>query len=98
MCEGVLCGNSFIADATQRWHSNTCLLPTAVDTDRFRPLNGNAEKGSRLIIGWSGLVAGSRSLLDIEPALLAALEKYPNAVLRIVSDARPEFKMVDSSR
>jgi hypothetical protein len=44
------------------------------------------------------LVAGCQSLLDIEPALVAILEKHPNAVLRIVSDACPEFKLIDPSR
>lgn len=94
MCDGVICGNNFIAENVRRWNSETFVLPTAVDTDRFRPA---AEPG-KLIIGWSGLAFNLKFLLGIEPALAAVLDKHKNAVLRVVSSVKPAFRLLDDSR
>ena len=97
ICDGVVCGNDFIAESVRQWTDKLIVLPTAVDTDRFRP--GSGSKGERnQIIGWSGLHAGFKYLLDIEGALVKVLEKRRNAVLRVVSDVKPVFRTLDSSR
>ncbi|MFM5906962.1 MAG: glycosyltransferase family 4 protein [Novosphingobium sp.] len=94
--DGVICGNEFIAQHLGQWNDRLIVLPTAVDTDRFVPALRAAS--ARPIIGWSGLFAGSKFLLAIEPALKAALELRPDAVLRIVSDQRPRLDTVPSDR
>lgn len=98
MCDGVICGNSFIADAVQRWHHDILVLPTAVDTDRCCPIDNSSKSGSKQIIGWSGLGAGFKYLLGIEGALTKVLESNKSAVLRVVSDVRPRFRTLHSSR
>ncbi len=97
-CDGVVCGNSFIAEHVQRWHSDIFVLPTAVDTDRFRPIESPSKRASKQIIGWSGLGAGFKYLLGIERALAAVLDKHKDAVLRVVSDVEPVFRLLDNSR
>jgi hypothetical protein len=37
MCDGVICGNNFIAETVQRWTQDLIVLPTGVNTDRYRP-------------------------------------------------------------
>jgi glycosyltransferase involved in cell wall biosynthesis len=95
MCDGVVCGNQFIADHVSQWNQNWILLPTAVDTERFRP--GDAKPAAKLIIGWSGLHAGSKYLLGIERALFELLKTRKDAVLRVVSDSRPDFRFLQDS-
>src|SRR6266568_4872277 len=44
MCDGVICGNSFLEEKVRQWQSETIVLPTAVDSDRkpqFRILEGS---------------------------------------------------------
>lgn len=89
MSDGVICGNDYIASNVNKWNSNILVLPTAVDTERFRPNGRRIDR--RLIIGWSGLHAGSKYLLGIEPALCRVLHDHREAMLRVVSDAPPEF-------
>jgi len=96
MCDGVICGNSFIAENVGQWNSNVTVIPTAVDTDRFRP--DSAAGPPMPIIGWSGLNAGFKYLLGIESALVEVLKRRPEAVLRIVSDVKPRFRQLDESR
>src|SRR4030095_13400533 len=39
-CSGIICGNPFLASRFADWNSNTVVVPTAIDTDRFRPGSG----------------------------------------------------------
>lgn len=99
MCQGVLAGNAYIAEAVGRWNARVEVLPTAVDTERFVPLDpadGDADHGP--IIGWSGLYAGSMYLRSIDGALARVLEKHPSARLRVVSDAWPGLRLVPRER
>jgi glycosyltransferase involved in cell wall biosynthesis len=98
MCQGVLAGNQYIADAMSAWNPNILVLPTAVDTERFVPAHGLAPNDGVPIIGWSGLHAGSKYLLAIEPALARVLRERPRARLRIVSDLQPALRHVPPER
>lgn len=93
-CEGVICGNSFLAEKFSCWNQNVRVIPTGVDTERFAP-NGRTEEA---VIGWSGTSGGFKYLYKIEEALLAALEKAPGSRLRIVSDRRPVLQRIPAER
>jgi len=95
LCNGVICGNQFIADQVKEWNSQVIVLPTAVDSKRFHPIV--RAPSSQQIIGWSGLYAGSKYLLGIELALYQILSKRKDVVLRVVSDKRPKFKLLKES-
>lgn len=82
----VVCGNSFLADQFRQWNSNICIIPTAVDTNRYRPTDGNASRNDGEVIGWSGTSSGLKFLEAIEPALAVVLKARPRAKLRVVSD------------
>lgn len=94
-CDGVICGNDYIASVVGQWNAKTIVLPTAVDTDRFAI--GTAVAGRRKIIGWSGLYAGSKYLLGVEDALFNILQTRDDVVLRVVSDAPPNFRLLRES-
>jgi glycosyltransferase involved in cell wall biosynthesis len=96
-CAGVLCGNAYIADVVSRWNPEVRIVPTAVDTDRFRPSSAQGS-GSHPVIGWSGLPSGLPYLLSIDKALATVLKRYPEARLRVVSRRRPEFEYVPADR
>lgn len=93
-CEGVLCGNAFLADYFRQWNPNVTIIPTAVDTDRY--IQGKSVDAP--IIGWSGTSSGLKYVYEIEPALAAVLQKVPSAKLRIVCDAMPTFRTIPTSR
>ncbi|MGZ6970683.1 MAG: glycosyltransferase family 4 protein, partial [Thermoanaerobaculia bacterium] len=96
-CTGVLCGNAYIADVVSRWNSRVRVLPTAVDTNRFRPPSNSGDP-ARPVIGWSGLPSGFPYLLSIERSLAAVLERNPDVRLRVVSRRYPPFERVPRER
>jgi glycosyltransferase involved in cell wall biosynthesis len=94
-CDGVICGNAFLAEHVSRLNGTVIVIPTAVDTERFRPASSPEP---RRTVGWSGLQSGYRYLLAIEDALARVLAARPDAVLRIVSDARPVLRRIPAER
>ena len=93
-CDGVICGNAFLAEQFSRWNSRVTIIPTAVDTNRYF----QEQPVEAPVIGWSGTSGGFRYLYSIEPALVAVFERIPDAMLRIVSDAMPSFQKIPASR
>lgn len=69
-------------------------IPTAVDTERFHPLEaGEPSHGQRaddttLVVGWTGTAGNLSHLESIRPALAAASREVP-FVLRIVGESPP---------
>jgi glycosyltransferase involved in cell wall biosynthesis len=86
--DSVICGNSFLAEYFRQWNANITILPTAVDTKRFVPLNARSF-GDSLVIGWSGNRSGFGDLKIVEAPLRTLLAKYPKVRLRIMADERP---------
>jgi glycosyltransferase involved in cell wall biosynthesis len=97
ICDGVVCGNDFLADNVQQWNKNILVLPTAVDTEQFYPLE-RPLPGAKRIIGWSGVFSNLNYLYGIERALAAVLDKHKDVVLRVVSGMQPKFQLIDNSR
>jgi glycosyltransferase involved in cell wall biosynthesis len=92
----IIAGNSFLAD----WFSQHChdvvIVPTAIDTDRYAPVNRPIQDS--FVIVWTGIKVNLRYLYRIETALARFLRDHPNARLRIVSDSPPQFAQIDNDR
>ncbi len=74
----VTVGNEFLADYARRYNPAVTVIPTAVDTDYFKPRTDvPADTGRELVVGWIG-----------SPTTYPYLEKLAG-VLRRVADGRP---------
>jgi glycosyltransferase involved in cell wall biosynthesis len=96
-CDGIICGNDYIFNFLKSFNSNCIIIPTSVDTNRFKPFD-IFEKNDNKIIGWSGLSSGFKFLYDIENELNQVLNSHPSVRLRIVSDLEPKFKEISKER
>jgi len=92
ICDSVICGNSFLADYFSKWCSRISILPTAVDTDRFRPLVPRPQT-EFFTIGWSGSQSGFADLQLAEKPLQIILKRYPGMRLRIISNEPPRLDL-----
>ncbi len=85
----VICGNQFLSDRTVECAANLCLsspitiLPTAIDTCRFRPGLSSKKKSDVVTIGWTGSRSTNPYLNSIFPILAAV--RGP-AELKVMSD------------
>lgn len=100
LCDHVICGNQFLAEKFSHWNSRVSILPTPVDTAVFCPAgrSNHSHDSYRPIIGWMGLPSGFGYLYTIEKALATVLKTHPEAILRIVSSRRPQFRFVPADQ
>jgi glycosyltransferase involved in cell wall biosynthesis len=87
----VICGNDFIAEYFSRWNKNVVVIPTAIDTQRYKPITYNSDLQNKLIIGWTGTSGNFKYLYEIEDALEIVVRKLPNVFLRVIADKEPTF-------
>lgn len=96
LCHTVICGNSFIAEFFRNYAPNTVILPTPVDTDRFRPTpDGRRRTG---VICWSGTRGGMRFLNAIEEPIAQVLGRSSDRRLRVISDSPPRLSSLPSGQ
>jgi glycosyltransferase involved in cell wall biosynthesis len=96
----VVAGNRYLAEYFAPHSQDVRVIPTAVDTERFRPPEGQepARKERGFVLGWSGLSANYRYLYAIEEALHRFLSDYPDVRLRLVAERPPTFTTIPPER
>lgn len=92
----VICGNRWLAEVYEPWASRVAVLPTAVDTDCYRPSPDRADRRQR--IGWIGSAGNLCYLQDIESALRDVMAMVPDAEIEICCDRRPTLPKLPMER
>lgn len=87
--ETVVCGNRFIAEYVEKKGARFVVVPTVVDTEKFRPVE---RRNAIPVLGWIGTHSTFPLLESIFPVLqkLAANRDF---VLKIVGAGRDEIKL-----
>ena len=83
-CAAAVAGNEFLASFAEASGRRTIVLPTSIDTTKYRLKQQIAGPG--LTIGWLGLSDGLRYIQHIQPALRQLGHQFPGLKLKIVSD------------
>lgn len=96
----VICGNDFLADRFSKWNKNVTVIPTAVDTRRFVPLEQpQQDRGEqKYVIGWIGTSSNFKYLYSVEAALKEIVAMFPEAIFRVIADKRPRFHLFPEER
>ena len=87
MSETVVCGNRFIAEYVESKGAKAVIVPTVVDTAKFRPAEKVEKRNALPVVGWIGTHSTYPLLESIFPVLrrLAAKHEF---VLKIVGAGR----------
>lgn len=96
LCDLVICGNSFLAAKFSGWNEAVAVIPTAVDTNRFRP--SLVGQRAEVLVGWSGGSNAFCELYAIESAIAEALRANRSAKFLVMSDAPPKFRLISPDR
>jgi glycosyltransferase involved in cell wall biosynthesis len=91
----VFAGNEYLADYCRRINSNTTVIPSAIDTNVFKPL---APQNKSFVIGWIGSKSNFSYLELIKTPVLQFLEQTKNTKLFIVSSDPPDTFQYDDDR
>ncbi len=94
----VVAGNEYLADWFRPHARDVQVVPTGVDTRRFRPRPAGAAAAPGFAIGWIGTSRNLAYLEAIQPALARVLERCAGARLLVVSDRRPALPSLPGER
>jgi glycosyltransferase involved in cell wall biosynthesis len=78
----IMAGNQFLADYARRFNENVTIIPTTIDTEKYRVVEKEADS-EPLTIGWSGSFSTVRHLDTIRP-MLQELAREENFRLRVI--------------
>jgi len=87
----VIAGNQYLADWFSQVSRRIQVVPTAVDTERFRPAPAPGPAPEPFVIGWTGTAGNIPYLEAIVPSLERFLSHHPQTHLLVVADAPPRL-------
>ena len=85
----VVVGNAYLAEYARRFNRRVTIVPSSIDTDRYRPRLG-APSGGRVVVGWMGS-SSSQTYLEMFAGMLRQVAALPNVEIRVVSNRRPDL-------
>lgn len=88
----VVAGNQVLAAYARRFHPRVSVIPTPVDTDRYRP-RPTAHHSPRLVIGWIGSPTTADYLALLQRPLAELAARYPHLEIQIVGAGRQQLSL-----
>lgn len=92
----IICGNNYLANYFSKYNPNIDIIPTAVEVAKYDAVIKTANKNFITIL-WSGTSSGFPYLYKIEHVLKQILSKYDFVKLKIVSNNKPTFSILQLS-
>ena len=84
----IVVGNTYLADWFSQFSKNIEIIPTAVDTNQFFPVQQDENRS--FTVGWTGTSGNFNYLCSISNALKNFFEYAKNARLLVVADKFPD--------
>lgn len=92
--EVVIAGNNFLAEEASKYSKNIFVIPTAVDTQRWKPLLTKKTEllshSDNFTIGWSGTSSSFKFFMPLEHEIKKFLIEFPASELIFMSDRFPK--------
>jgi len=83
MSDRVIAGNNFLKEYALKYNSNVTVIPSSIDTGRYRPLPG-AGKTDHTVIGGIGSNTTKNFLYDIEDVLIRLSGRFRGLRIKVV--------------
>ncbi len=93
-----IAGNDMIANWLTQFIEKVHIIPTAINTERFKPADATEKQNDVFTIGWTGTESTLPYLLSIENALKRFLDTCKEAQLLIIADRPPRFLTINPDR
>jgi glycosyltransferase involved in cell wall biosynthesis len=85
----VVVGNAYLAEYARRHNPAVTVVPTSIDTERYRPAGRAAN--DQVIVGWTGSSTSQNHLEMFAPVLREFFARHRGAQLRVVSNREPDL-------
>lgn len=86
----IFAGNAYLADTARQFNPKVSVIPTSLDTDKYR-LTGHKDS-TRIILVWIGSKSTRKYIQAILPSIDELARKIPSLELKIIADFELEAK------
>ncbi|MAE72347.1 MAG: group 1 glycosyl transferase [Gemmatimonadetes bacterium] len=86
IADRVIAGNPFLAESAERWGGDPTVIPTPIDTDRYR-LRVHEDR-KPVVLGWVGTPSSARYLRPIAD-VLARVARERAIIVRLIGGVHP---------
>lgn len=83
-CDHVFAGNQYLAEIAKVYQAKTCIIPTALDTQKYK--QHIEQDSSEFVLVWIGSRSTKKYIAGILPAIETAAKTVPNLRLKIIAD------------
>jgi len=90
LSDHIIAGNGFLKSYAASLNNAVTILPTCIDTGRYRPIEKKCA-GEKIVIGWMGTATTSEYLGELRNVFKFILDKYGNVEIRIVGGMSEGF-------
>ena len=95
----IIAGNHYLADWFADYGAEVRIIPTAIDTERFRPkLTSSEQNSAQFVIGWTGSAGNLSYLQALESSLKEFLNQFSDSELLVIADRHPSFSSLPSEK
>lgn len=84
----VIAGNDYLKDYALKYNKNVVVIPSSIDTDRYKPSVKRDKK--EIIIGWIGSNTTKDFLYGVEEVFASLSNQHQNLIFKIIG---PKFEM-----
>lgn len=91
-------GNEYLANWAAQYCRNIHIVPTGIDTQKFKPMDLPNERAEGFNIGWTGTSGNFQYLKLIEATLAEFLKRHRHAKLIVVADRAPALPLLPSDQ
>jgi len=89
----VMVGNPYLAEYARQFNQNVSIIPTTIDTDKYKPVNIEDTSGP-VVIGWTGSHSTVQHLDTLRSAL-AKLSQRESIRLRVIGTPNYQIEGVE---
>jgi len=89
----VMVGNPYLAEYARQFNQNVSIIPTTIDTDKYKPVNIEDSSGP-VVIGWTGSHSTVQHLDTLRSAL-AKLAQRESIRLRVIGTPNYQIEGVE---
>ena len=89
----VMVGNPYLAEYARQFNQNVSIIPTTIDTDKYKPVNIEDSSGP-IVIGWTGSHSTVQHLDTLRSAL-AKLAQRESIRLRVIGTPNYQIEGVE---
>lgn len=80
----VIAGNDYLRKHAEALNDNVIIIPTCIDTGKYRRISGSKNDGGRIVIGWIGSHTTHIYLREVRDVLYRLLARYDNLRIDVV--------------